>query len=406
MFEISLVPEVKAKLLRQERIRNLVIVICIFTAIGCGVIIAGLVATSIALSAKLSSMDDEIACRIDSNTAKKTCSGTGTAIMQTANLNEMLSIQNELNNIGTLNMAKSKPSRLLPSTESLLSEPSYSTQVFSMLEIVLPSSDDYTFKTSEFQINFEESTMNYDVVAHAVRDKSQENAYVNFKANLNESYFDYGDYIMTKDDGTEEVIPTYCIGGEKIIDGQVYGIYNRYYPGCEAPMSTKSNSKSDDNSEGEEETYVYHEANQMYIRRTYDSSEDFESYKNGDASSRSKNGEIISFDEAPKGFYFRSSCIVYGEDGKFDESATRTQCPIVTEKFESSDRSQGRDSETNEKVVTFSVALSFSPEIFNQSSHNVLFYSPSRRTVSTSYTAVEDFFTNPVEDTKPLEDNN
>ena len=40
MFELSLVPEVKAKLLHQEKLRNFVIFICILVAIGCGVIVA------------------------------------------------------------------------------------------------------------------------------------------------------------------------------------------------------------------------------------------------------------------------------------------------------------------------------------------------------------------------------
>jgi hypothetical protein len=127
---------------------------------------------------------------------------------------------------------------------------------------------------------------------------------------------------------------------------------------------------------------------------TYDNSEDLESYKKGGA--RSSSADVAN--EAPNGFYFESNCITYGDEGKFDEDATLAKCPIATEKVEGSDKSEGYVND--EHVFSFSVAMNFSPEIFSQSSHNVLFYSPSRRNVSDSYRAIEDFFTTSLEDSK------
>ena len=177
-FEISLVPEVKAKLLHQERVRNLVVFACILVAIGCGVIVAGLILWSGSLKLKLNGMDNEIACRIGSELkgGKKSCGSVkslGTPILETANLNEMLSIQNELNSIGDINKNKTKPSRLLPTTEQLETETKDSQVAFSMFEIALPTDADYQFKTSEFKVDFESSVMNYDVVAHAVNNQAQ-----------------------------------------------------------------------------------------------------------------------------------------------------------------------------------------------------------------------------------------
>ena len=405
MFEISLVPEVKAKLLHQERVRNFVVFICIIVAAACVALIlvlAGVVAARTASSNKLT---NQISCMIEGKAKSGNCNGYGNAIMSTANLNEMLSIQNELNNIGTLNMNKTKPSRLLPSTEQLLSESAGTSQAFSMLEIALPGDAEYTFQTSEFSVDFENSVMNYDVVAHAVKSNSQATAYVNFKNSINGSYFDYGEYMRTLEDGSVEAIPTYCIKGEKIIDGQIYGIYNRYAPGCEAPMVSKSKddtSKEGENTEEEKEVYVYHDIDPIYIRRSYKTSDDFEKYKAGE--NRSKNGEIISVGEAPKGFYFESSCVAYGDDGKFSEDSTRTNCPVATEVVEGTDKGTSRSDSTGQKVFTFSVSIPFTKEIFSQSSHNVMFFYPSRKTVSTSYVAIEDFFTNPVDDSNSTED--
>lgn len=405
-FEISLVPAVKAKLLHQERIRNLVVFACIIVAIGCGVLVAILVAASTALKVKSTGLDTEIACRIDTNSDKakgKKCKTGKVAIMQTANLNEMLSIQNELNSIGSLNSKKTKPSRLLPTNEQLSSEPGSNSQAFSMLEIALPTDAEYEFQTSEFNIDFEASTISYDVVAHAVKSSAQATAYINYKYSINGSYYDHGEYMRTNEDGSVEAIPTYCITSEKIIEGEVYGVYNRYAPGCEAPMTNKSSKSNDDSEDGEKkEKVVYHEVDPVYIRRSYSSSDDFENYKGGSA--RSKNGEIIAFGEAPKGFYFESACIQYGDDGKFDEDATRSTCPVATEVVEGTEKKEKRDEETGRKTMTFSVEIPFSEEIFSQSSHHVLFFYPSRKTVSTSYRAIEDFFTAPVEDAKPVED--
>ena len=125
MFELSLVPEVKAKLLHQERLRNFVIFVCILVAIGCGAVILILVGIVGGQKLALDGVDHEIACRIDDSN-EKGCKFSDTSIMQTANLNAMLSIQNELNNIGVLNENKTKPSRFLPTNESLIAEPAKS----------------------------------------------------------------------------------------------------------------------------------------------------------------------------------------------------------------------------------------------------------------------------------------
>lgn len=383
MFELSLVPEVKAKLLRQEKLRNFVVFICILVAIGCGVIIAVLVSIVGGQKIALDNVDHEVACRIDSSN-EKNCKNTGVAVMQTANLNAMLSIQNSLNNIGVLNESKSKPSRFLPSNEALIAEPAKSPEVFSFLEVVLPSDNDYEFKTSEMSIDFAESILNYDVVANAKNSKAQATAYANFVSTVNASYFDYGDYYGQDSDGNSFKIPTYCITGERIIGGHVYGVYNRYSPGCEAMMVIDTTNQ--------DEEYLEKVANAkspetVLIRRSYDNSNDLESYKKGGA--RSSSAEVAN--EAPTGFYFESNCIAYDSEGKFDEDASLANCPIASEKVEGTDKTEGYVED--KRVFSFSVAMNFNPEIFKQSSHNVIFYSPSRRNVSDSYRDIEDFFT-------------
>ena len=125
----------------------------------------------------------------------------------------------------------------------------------------------------------------------------------------------------------------------------------------------------------------------VLIRRSYKSNDDFEAYKKGQA--RSSSADVAN--EAPNGFYFESNCMVYGDDGAFDEKATLEKCPIAAEKVEGTNKSE--ISVDDVRSFGFTVEMNFTPEIFKQSSHNVLFYSPSRRNVSDSYRAIEDFFT-------------
>ena len=383
MFELSLVPEVKAKLIHQERLRNFVIFVCILVAIGCGAVILILVGIVGGQKLALDGVDHEIACRIDDSN-EKGCKFSDTSIMQTANLNAMLSIQNELNNIGVLNENKTKPSRFLPTNESLIAEPAKSPEVFSFLEVALPSDNDYSFKATEMSIDFAGSTLTYDVIANAKNSKAQATAYANFVSSVNGSYFDYGDYYGQDSEGNSFKIPTYCIVGERIIEGYVYGEYNRYSPGCEALMVIDADNTDEDYLK---QVSSAKSPEIVLIRRSYKSNDDFEAYKKGQA--RSSSADVAN--EAPNGFYFESNCMVYGDDGAFDEKATLEKCPIAAEKVEGTNKSE--ISVDDVRSFGFTVEMNFTPEIFKQSSHNVLFYSPSRRNVSDSYRAIEDFFT-------------
>lgn len=397
MFEISLVPEVKAKLLRQEKIRNLVIVLCIFVAIGCGailLILTGIISgQGIALNAK----DHEIACRIGDGSAQdKNCSKFGTAIMKTDNLDEMLSVQNQMNNIGTLNANKVKFSRIFP-----------------MLSVLLINNNGYSIKASEVNLDFASQTITFDAVGYS-ESRVYSNSLAAFKASANTSYFDYGDYIGVDGNQNEFTIPSFCITELKsAVNGYLYGIYHRYTPGCEADMISKEDDKKDEgegSTTDESEKKVVYSPKDVFIRRTYKSVDDMSDYKNGNnkedenkllakANEVAKTQGLISADieAAPTGFYFSSSCVQYDADGDFSEEATRNQCPISPAGIEASDFGYGRD-EANNPVFSFSVTIPYSKEIFAQSSHHVVFNGPTRKNVTPSYKQFDDMFAKPAKD--------
>ena len=55
MYEISLVPNVKAELIKKQKTRNLVLLICVVVGIVCGVIIFAMVSSSVTQSALIAS---------------------------------------------------------------------------------------------------------------------------------------------------------------------------------------------------------------------------------------------------------------------------------------------------------------------------------------------------------------
>lgn len=408
MFEISLVPEVKAKLLRQERIRNFVIIICIFVAIGCGAVLLILSSVITGQGIALSAKDHEIACRIgDGSKNDKNCKNTGVAVMKTDNLNEMLSVQNQMNNIGTLNQNKVKFSRVFP-----------------MLSVLLIDNNGYSIKASEVNLDFASQTISFDAVGYASSGINS-NSLAAFKASANTSYFDYGDYIGINDETNSEfTIPSFCITELKsAVNGYIYGIYHRYTPGCEADMVTKTennkdNNNSNDNKTADNSTEVEKkEPVDVFIRRTYKSTDDMSDYKSRNnaeeenkllakANEVAKSQGLISKDieAAPKGFYFSSKCVQYDSDGDFSEEATRSKCPISPTGIEASDFGQGRD-ENDTPVFSFSVTIPYSKEIFSQSSHHVVFNGPTRKNVTPSYKQFDDMFVKPAKDVVKKEEN-
>ena len=69
MYEISLVPDIKAQLLKKQKLRNLIIFICIIVAIACGGVLLILSTIAGGQSIQIGLQKNEIDCRID---------GTGT----------------------------------------------------------------------------------------------------------------------------------------------------------------------------------------------------------------------------------------------------------------------------------------------------------------------------------------
>lgn len=379
MYEISLVPDVKAELLRKLRTRNLVYLICVIVVAACAGIFVILFGITGGQGIKLAAQDTEIACRADGTLRRGSCgSQYGTAVLKFKNAEELLTIQDQMKNLSTLNQNKIKISR-----------------VFGILDVILPVGENHVW-ISELSMNIDENLMSFDASAMASNGIGFR-ALEAFKKNVERAYYDYGNYMRYDKEADEYVaIPSFCITETTDNNGIVYGIYHRGTKGCEAPMVEKSTSdnveeeseeETEDESEETEQTEAV-EREDIKIRRTYLSESDIEHYRNGN--------DDLTKTTGIKGYYFESSCLKY-TDGKFDEAATLEACPLLSDAPNIGDSNYGRNSD-GQLALSFTASLPMSREVFLSSNKHVRVIGPTRQNVTDSYIQIRDMF-----DEKPEE---
>ena len=376
MYEINLVPDIKAELLSKQKLRNLVILICIVAAIACAAVVlvfVGIVGTQ---AVRILGQDHEIECRAKGG---KDCDRSyGTAVSNFSNVGTLLTMQNQMREIDVLEKNRINFSRIFP-----------------MFDVILPDGEDQLVKVSSITANFDEMTF----LIEANSKTSQ--GYVpreKFVKGLKLTYYDYGSYMrFDRDTQTYVEIPWYCIS-EETIDGIQYGRYFKGKDGCEAPiieeintsdkddLDERGNTKNkDDKKDDEDETDTA--TTGILIRRSYEDAEDLSSYREGN-DRLAKDGE-----EKLKGYYFESACIVYGDDGKISESDTLLKCPLI----ESDDLvniiegSYGRNDD-GKMVLTFTANFTVNREAFLNKNKHMTFVGPTRRNVTDSYLPVRDMF--------------
>lgn len=392
MYEISLVPDVKAELIRKLKIRNLVFLICIIVAASCGGVMAIFCSILGGQGLTLSAQDTEMQCRSEGPNQKVSkCDkkSFGTPIMKYDNKSELLTIQSQMASISALNESKVKFSRIF--------------SVFNAVRPDMARGDSDTVQVSEFSANFDEGTLYFDGIGYSSNNIGYR-ALEAFKKSATLSYYDFGSYMRKDENGDFVEIPSYCI--EEMTDERniTYGIYKKGSPGCEAPMveddkttektegdDTVETSGSDIAIEGEganKETDTTGEQ-KIYIRRTYNDENDKNEYRNGNDRFAKGNIETVS------GYYFESQCIQYDENGKYDENETRSTCPLLSSEIIVGESSYGRD-DNGKMALSFSATLPISRDVLLSKNKHMLVITPTRQNVTDSYVEIEDMFTSSI----------
>lgn len=372
MYEINLVPDVKTKMLKTLKQRNLIFFICIIViavSIGAIAITGGVVGgQQIAINSK----EDQI-----NSMSKK--------LKEYDSLDEFLTIQDQLSKISDIIAGKKVLSR-----------------VFNILDAFRPQSDTVTI--SDLNIDLETATLSFEAQADAVVAPLIDYRVLEaYKKGMSLTKYDYGRYV----DAEGNEIPTRCIketddNGEILTEnGSVYAIWTKSVNGCDPAAEDEEDvineedeeflDEEDEDSDGEVEiTEEETEPLEVRIWRT----PQFNSwYKDGYMDT---SGEITDIP------HFVSECIVYSgiEDDDTVKWTAENNCMMLTEDPNIRDSSNGRDMSGN-LVLRFSATIQIDPTVFAFGSKHVMAIGPTGQNVTDSYRQVEGLFAKRAEDCSP-----
>ena len=384
--EINLVPDIKGEMIKALKLRNYIFFLSIVViAISIGITaLAGLIMggqqlavtnkqnTIMALSDKLNSYGD---------------------------LNDFLTIKDQLGNISTLTSNKKILSR-----------------TFSVLSTLIPRGAD-TITVSELNVNLTEEypTFTFDAQANAGKEPFIDyNVLDAFKKSMQFMRYDYGNYV----DKNGTIIPSYCMieyadNGSMLNDPTrgIYAYWTIHAEGCNPSEQTASDSNSAStqvSNEYEEEDY-----GGIKVVRIWRTPQFREWYKEKPVDGQPYMSLDGTISNVP---HFVSSCLTYQGDNSKNSAEpqwteTNNNCKLVpsggtgsneTNGIRITDSSNGRGT-NDELVLRFSAIISINPAVFNFNNHHMMAIPPSGRyNVTDSYVQIQTMF---GERAKDCEDN-
>lgn len=363
--EINLVPDIKNEMIKTLKLRNYIFFGCIVVAVASvaltlifGLIMGG---QRIAVENKKSTLE-ELSAKLNSYT----------------DLNDFLTIKDQLGNIDTLTGNKKVLSR-----------------TFNILSALLPTGAD-TITVSELNVDLNEEQPTFSLEAQANAGKEpfiDYNVLDSFKKSMQYMRYDYGNYV----DKEGNTIPSYCMieqgsDGAFFSEGEkgLYAYWTIEGEGCNPSEKLKVND------------YVTENYNDQTVVRVWRTPQFDDWYKENE----SKNEPYMSLDGGIKNVpHFESACTTYsgntssGSKPKWD---TTNDCKLVygSGGEESTDESgititessNGRDS-SNELVLRFSANITLAPEVFQFTNTHMIAVAPSgQRNVTDSYVQIQSMF--------------
>lgn len=368
-LEINLVPDIKGEMIKALKLRNLILFLCIVVAsASVGVtLVFGIIAggQQIAIDTK--------------QDAIKELSGK---ISSYSDLNDFLTIKDQVGNIATLTNDKRVFSR-----------------TFNILSSLIPTGAD-SITISKLNVTFEndQPTYSFEAQANAGTDPFIDYRVLeSFKKSMDYMHYDYGEYV----DKAGNRIPAYCMI-ETGNDGATFrdperGIY-AYWTINEDSCNPSETIKISDY-----ETEDYDNNRVVRVWRTPQFSDWYKESEPASGPYMDLSGNISGVP------HFNSQCITYTGDNS-QNSANPTwsdnisdSCKLVPEGANGisiSESSNGRDSD-NELVLRFSATLILAPEVYQFNNFHMLTIPPSNRVnVTDSYVQVQAMFGKRAEDCK------
>ena len=395
-YEINLVPEVKHQMIRAQRMRNMVLFICIVVsavAIGAVLILFG-----------IKSGQDIALGNVDKRL--ETMSGT---LNSYSELEDLVKIQDQLGRISDIVDRKTVLSR-----------------VFGAMGAMLPQGDDEV-TLSELRVNLETNLITIEGQADAREEPLIDYRVLeSFKKGVALTMFDYGSYV----DATGEALPTQCVR-EADDEGNAYKKGDNYYawwdltiPGCEGvklgtltdtgakfyysadaeveegpePYTGPLNQVCDDNGECHDEpapervcddegncSEVAVELKDIPLRVKIWRTPQFTPWLN--AGKMSMDGEITGVE------HFESACYKYSGTSVAGSVkwTSVNDCMLVPNGFEVKSSANGRD-ESENLVLKFTGSMVLADEFFQFANKNMIAIGPMGQNVTDSYVQISGMF--------------
>ena len=358
--EINLVPDIKGEMIKTLKLRNFIFFLCIVVA-----------AASVGVTAIFGLIMGGQQLALDSK--KTTLDNLSAKLKSYSDLDDFLTIKDQVGNISTLTSNKKVLSR-----------------TFNILSALIPTGAD-TITVSELNVNLADgqTVLSFDAQANAGKEPFIDyNVLDSFKKSMQYMRYDYGNYV----DKNGATIPAYCMiesgdDGATFTDSNrgIYAFWTIEAEGCNPSADTKISDYS---------TEDYNGTNVVRIWRTPQYDDWYKPTQTDGQPYMSLDGQISGVE------HFNSACITY--TGNTSKSATKPEwiasnetCLLVPGGIDGinvSDSSNGRGA-GDELVLRFSAAINIAPEVYNFTNSHVLAIAPSgRRNVTDSYVQIQAMF--------------
>lgn len=360
--EINLVPDIKGEMIKALKIRNYILFASIIVAAASvgATLIVGLIAGG-----------QQLAC----DEKKKTIDQLSSKLNSYSELNDVLTIKDQVGNINTLSSNKQVMSR-----------------TFNAVSALIPTGAD-TITISELNVSLDNSSPVLAIEAQANAGEEpfiDYNVLDSFKKSMDYMRYDYGNYV----DKEGNKIPAYCIIEQGTDGATLRDDSKGYYAywaiegeGCNPSEKLKASDYSTEDYDGQTVVRIW---------RTPQYSDWYKEKPSDNQPSMTLDGMISNVE------HFDSQCIKYTGDNSKDKSkpawSEENNCHLVLNPSDESngivisDSSNGRDS-AEELVLRFSASIYINPEYYSFSNKHMLAIAPSgRRNVTDSYMQIQSVF--------------
>ena len=350
MFEINLVPDLKAEILKTQRIRNIVFIVCVLTMIAIGVFVISLFSVKVVQDVQINDQTERL---------KKMSS----IITNYEDLNEFLTIQNQLNNIDKIAETRVDYSR-----------------IFNLINTLAPTNGDIiTF--SDVSADLVNNTLRFDAEADAVNEPLIDYRVLEaFKKSMEYMKFDYGEY----KNENNITIPSVCIietdeNGDILKDEEtndLYAIWTKGVSGCD-PEDQGTEVEDEDGNKTIERTEVVNilEENVLAARDSEESVKIWRTpqFKKWYGNRDEKKNYMNSYGEINGIEHFESKCIKYEVvDNRWSSS---NECNLIVGDLNISESSNGKSS--TGLVLKFKASLVYNREALLVKNKHMSFIAPS-----------------------------